>query len=129
MNVAQKKYSTTKKKEFLAIFESPKEFCFIILGYDITVLTDHRPLSYLFRKKLPIDSAMARWSLEVESFNVTIKYLEGKRNIVADYLSRIEGKRLSVDILENCENLICKDSDAMMVTTRSKKKKKKKKKI
>ena len=84
LNGAQKKYSTIKK-EFLAIFESLKEFRFMILGYDIKVLTDHRPLSYLFRKKLPTDNAMARWSLEVETFNATNKYFEGKKNVVAGF--------------------------------------------
>ena len=48
LNMAQKKYSTTKK-EFLAIFEALREFRFIVLGYNCTVYTDHRPMSYLFK--------------------------------------------------------------------------------
>ena len=118
LNIAQKRYSTTKK-EFLAIFEALREFRFIVLGYKCTVYTDHRPLSYLFKRKLPSDCAMARWSIEIDSFNVNIKYFAGKKNIVADFLSRIDGDVLSTDVLENCENVITNDSEAMMVTTRS----------
>ena len=118
LNSAQKRYSTTKK-EFLAIYEALREFRFIILGYNCTVYTDHRPLSYLFKRKLPSDCAMARWSIEIDSFNVNVKYFEGKRNVVADFLSRIDGNVLLTDVLENCENLTTKESEAMMVMTRS----------
>ena len=71
------------------------------------------------KRKLPSDCAMARWSIEIDCFNVNTKYFAGKKNIVADFLSRIDGDVLSTDVLENCENLITKDSEAMMVTTRS----------
>ena len=118
LNSAQKRYSTTKK-EFLAIYEALREFRFIILGYNCTIYTDHRPLSYLFKKKLPSDCAMARWSIEIDSFNVDVKYFEGKRNVVADFLSRIDGNVLLTDVLENCENLTTKECETMMVTTRS----------
>ena len=118
LNSAQKKYSTTKK-EFLAIYEALREFRFIVLGYTCTVYTDHRLLSHLFKRKLPSDCAMARWSIEIDSFNVNVKYFEGKCNAVADFLSRIDGDVLSTDVLENRENLTTKESEAMMVTTRS----------
>ena len=62
---------------------------------------------------------MARWSIEIDSFNVNVKYFEGNRNVVADFLSRIDGNVLSTDVLENCENLTTKESEVMMVTTRS----------
>ena len=116
LNSAQKRYSTTKK-EFLAIYEALREFRFIVLGYNCTVYTDHRPLSYLFKRKLPSDCAMARWSIEIDSFNVDEKYFEGKRNIVSDFLSRIDGNVLLTDVLENCENLTTKECETMMVTT------------
>ena len=118
LNSAQKRYSTTKK-EFLAIYEALREFRFIVLGYNCTVYTDHRPLSYLFKRKLPSDCAMARWSIEIDSFNVDVKYFEGKRNVVADFLSRIDGNVLLTDVLDNCENLTTKECETMMVTTRS----------
>ena len=90
LNMAQKKYSTTKK-EILAIFEALREFRFIVLVYNCTVYTEHRPLSYLFKRKLPNDCAMARCSIEIDTFIVQLKYFEGKRNVVAYFLSRIEG--------------------------------------
>ena len=62
---------------------------------------------------------MARWSIEIDSFNVDVKYFEGKRNVVADFLSRIDGNVLLTDVLDNCENLTTKECETMMVTTRS----------
>ena len=58
---------------------------------------------------------MARWSIEIDSFNVNLKYFEGNRNVVADFLSRIDGDVLSTDVLENCEYLTTKESETMMV--------------
>jgi len=125
---AQKRYSTTKK-EFLAIYMSLLEFKFLILGYPITVLTDHKPLTPLFSRKLPADSAMARWCLEIDNFNVNLVYFEGKRNVVADYLSRIDDNPLLESDIENSEILRNRDFDdsnellmneCMLVNTRSK---------
>ena len=62
---------------------------------------------------------MARWSIEIDSFNVNVKYFESYRNVVVNFLSRIDGDVLSTDVLENCENLTTKESEEMMVTTRS----------
>ena len=88
LNSTQKRYSVTKK-EFFAIHSSLKEFQYIILGYPITILSDHKPLTAFFGRKIPLDTAMARWCIEINSYDVQIKYFEGKRNIVADTLSRL----------------------------------------
>ena len=78
LNNAQKRYSTTKK-EFFAIHSALKEFQYLILGYEVIVLTDHKPLAPLFSKKLPLDSAMARWCIEAEPYNCSVKYFAGKK--------------------------------------------------
>ena len=126
LNMAQKKYSTTKK-EILAIFESLREFRFIVLVYNCTVYTEHRPLSYLFKRKLPNDCDMARCSIEIDTFIVQLKYFEGKRNVVAYFLSRIEGDAWrfgqQIDVLGKCDSILSTDTETMMVMTRSTKEK------
>ena len=54
---------------------------------------------------------MARWSIKVDTFNMNVKYFEGKKIIVADFLSRIEGDALSVDVLKNCETQLSTDKE------------------
>ena len=47
LNSTQKRYSTTKK-ELLGIHLALKEFKYLILGYDIELYTDHKPLTPFF---------------------------------------------------------------------------------
>jgi len=100
LNKAQRRYSTTKK-EALGLVTAVKQFQYIITGYPTIVLTDHRPLIYMFSKKLPADAAMARWCLTIQSFQLELKYFPGKQNVVADYLSRLPSQEIM-----RCETLI-----------------------
>ena len=102
LNSTQKRYSVTKK-EMLAIHVSLKEFKFLIFGYDLVILTDHLPLKGFFNKKLPLDSALARWSIDASTFRPEIRYYPGKNNVVADTLSRMinESELLSINDTDN----------------------------
>ena len=107
LSKVQMKYSTTKK-ECSALVTAIKKFQYTISGYPLTVLTDHRPLTYMFSKKLPTDAALARWCLSLQGFSLELKYYPGKNNVVADYLSRLEEPPNELDI-KNCETLINHD--------------------
>ena len=78
------------KLEFLtlkwAIMEQFREY----LQYrPFTVLTDNNPLTYIL-KTPNLDALGHRWVAALASYNMTIKYLKGSDNKVADALSRIE---------------------------------------
>ena len=88
LSKTQVRYCTTKK-EALGVVSALKHFQYIITGYHCIICTDHRPLTSIFSKNLPTDTALARWCLSIQSFNLTLKYYPGKLNVVADYLSRI----------------------------------------
>jgi RNase H-like domain found in reverse transcriptase len=45
LNPAQTRYTTTERK-ILAIVETLKEFCNILLGHTIRIFTDHKNLTY-----------------------------------------------------------------------------------
>ncbi|GFW22508.1 retrovirus-related Pol polyprotein from transposon 17.6 [Trichonephila clavipes] len=83
---AERNYSTTEK-EALAVVWALKKFCGCIKGTEITVKSDHQPLKWLLNLKSPT-GRLARWALEIQSFNLKVQYIPGKANGVADILSR-----------------------------------------
>ncbi|KAJ8724127.1 hypothetical protein PYW07_008107 [Mythimna separata] len=87
----QTRYSTYDR-ELLAIYMSIKHFRHMIEGRELTVLTDHKPLTFALTKKVsPSDSPKRLRQLDfISQFCDNIKYIEGDKNTVADALSRIE---------------------------------------
>lgn len=75
LNKAESHYSTTEK-ELLAIVWSCKHFRPYLYGRKFIILTDHRPLQWLFSVKDP-GSRLVRWRLKLEEFNYEIKYKTG----------------------------------------------------
>ena len=86
LNPAEVNYSTIEK-ELLAIVWSCKYFRPYLFGHKFTILTDHKPLQWLFSLKEP-NSRLVRWRLKLEEFDYTIQYKKGKLNQAADALSR-----------------------------------------
>lgn len=88
-NDAQKNYSTADK-EAVAIVIALKKFWTYLKGSEVTVWTDHKPLlNYLSRKGSDLTGREARILEKLQKFNLTIKYIAGKENVVADFLSRL----------------------------------------
>ncbi|GFX40575.1 retrovirus-related Pol polyprotein from transposon 17.6 [Trichonephila clavipes] len=83
---AERNYSTTER-EALAVVWALKKFRGYIEGMEITVASDHQPLKWLLNLKSPT-GRLARWALEIQSFNLKVQYIPGKANVVADMLSR-----------------------------------------
>ena len=73
--------------ESLAVLDSLKSFRFLIYGYDVTILTDHKPLVDVINNPM-LNQKRIRWYLGIQDFNAKIKYVSGKLNILADALSR-----------------------------------------
>ena len=88
MNDTEKHYSTTER-ECLALFWGLKKYKHLILGCKVNILTDHKPLLDLYKKREFINnSKFNRWFLAVLEFNPDIKYIPGRSNLLADGLSR-----------------------------------------
>ncbi|GFT88642.1 retrovirus-related Pol polyprotein from transposon 297 [Trichonephila clavipes] len=79
---AERNYSTTER-EALAVVWALKKFRGYIEGTEITVASDHQPLKWLLNLKSPT-GRLARWALEIQSFNLKVQYIPGKANVVAN---------------------------------------------
>ena len=96
---AQRNYSTIEK-ELLAIVEAVKAFHVYLYGRFFILITDHRPLCYLFGMK-NCGSRLFRQKLELLNYNFKIIYRQGSANKVADALSRIEPRSIEQMLEEN----------------------------
>ncbi len=59
----------------------------IIMGYKLTVNTDHSPITEIFKGR-NINGRLARRYLTIQAYSPEIKYTKGHQNIAADTLSR-----------------------------------------
>ena len=87
------------ERELLAIVFATKRFHTYLYGRHFFVHTDHRPLEMIMSK--PITSApprLQRMLIALAGYNMTIKYLPGKDNQLADGLSRLPNPQNSSQI-------------------------------
>lgn len=86
LNKAESNYSTIER-ELLAIVWAVKHFRPYLFGRKFKIVTDHKPLTWLFSIKDP-GSRLLRWRLKIEEYEYEIVYKAGKNNTNADALSR-----------------------------------------
>jgi len=87
LNKAETNYSVIQK-ELLAIVWAVKYFRPYLYGKKFKIITDHRPLTYLFNIK-DVSSQLMRWRLQLEEYDYEIIYRAGPQHSNADCLSRI----------------------------------------
>lgn len=104
---------TVTEKEALAIVTALTLWRVFILGRKLTVLTDHKALSFLQTYKL-LSSRLSRWVLLIQEYSAHIHYCKGSDNVVADALSRypIQNKNSNEIIMpESNGNYVCVVTD------------------
>lgn len=90
LNTAEQKYSTYDR-ELLAIYATIQRFSYLLDGRKFAIFTDHRPLTYAFTKVKDNGSPrQVRHLSYISQFSTDIRFVKGKDNAPADFLSRIE---------------------------------------
>ncbi|XP_065204117.1 uncharacterized protein K02A2.6-like [Planococcus citri] len=89
---AEKNYSVIDR-EALAIIFGIDKFYKYLYGRHFTLQCDHQPLERLFGEKSELPklaaSRLVRWAIQLSAFDYTFKYVPGKKNCLADTLSRL----------------------------------------
>ncbi len=76
------------EKELLGIIRALKKWRADLLGNQFEVFTDHRTLEN-FQTQKALSRRQARWMEEMAQFDMSINYIRGEDNTVADALSRL----------------------------------------
>ncbi|CAI6354211.1 unnamed protein product [Macrosiphum euphorbiae] len=92
LNLAEQKYSQIDK-EALAIVFCIKKFHQYLYGRHFILLTDHKPLTYIFHEKKSLPQVAAnriqRYALFLANYDYSIQYVKSENNQSADALSRL----------------------------------------
>jgi len=84
MTNTQKEYSV-REKECLAIVTAFEKFAYLIQHVHFTLFTDHKNLIHI---RDTGSSRVLRWKMQIQAFSFTAGFIEGVKNVVADFMSR-----------------------------------------
>ena len=90
----QVKWNITEKEAY-AIYKSIKRFTFYTTGTKSTVFSDHKPLKNFFEGRMNV-AKLDRWPLELQEFDISLEFIRGKLNKIADVISRLKNEGLYV---------------------------------
>ena len=82
----ERRYSVTER-EALAIYWSVQRLARYLLGQHFIIQSDHRPLQTIIQGR-PQNARLYRWAMSLSQYDFSIEYIEGSKNILADFLSR-----------------------------------------
>ncbi|XP_053686342.1 uncharacterized protein K02A2.6-like [Sabethes cyaneus] len=89
LTATEKNYAQIEKELLVILFACVRFDQLIVGNPRVTIKTDHRPLINIFRK--PLLSAPRRLQhmlLNLQRYRISLEYVTGKNNVVADALSR-----------------------------------------
>lgn len=123
------------EKELLAVIFAVNKWRHYLLPSHFVIKTDQRSLKYLLEQRLntPIQQ---QWLPKLLEIDYEIQYRQGKENLVADALSRVDGAEvlhmamsvIECDLLKNIQEVYEKDMDLQAIIAAIKQKKDAKKK-
>ena len=109
----ESRYSATER-ELLAVVWAINYFKCYLYNNKFTVFTDHAALTNSLKMSNP-PSRIGRWLTAIADYTFDIKYIRGKCNTVADFLSRFV--EYEVDKIEEVANYVEVDRNVNFVNT------------
>ena len=97
LNPVQRRWATIEKEVYAVVYALQKLRPYL-LGADFVVYTDHKPLKSLFTKEMN-NTKIQRWAVLLAEYGAQIEYRQGKNNIRADMLSRIESDHAEISVI------------------------------
>lgn len=98
LRTPEQRYSAFDR-ELLALHLSIRHFRYFLEGRVFTAYTDHKPLTFAFSKvSAPWSARQQRHLTAISEFTTDVRHIEGKRNHVADALSRGSISTLLLDM-------------------------------
>ena len=73
-----------------------KKFRAYVEGMPFKIVTDHASLKWLMTQK-DLSGWLARWSLKLQAFDLTIEHRKDSANVVSDVLSRMHSDEIQVE--------------------------------
>ena len=114
---AQRNYSTSEQ-ELLGIILSIEFFHTYLYGRHFTVWTDHQPLTFQANLKGTSSSRLKRWRERLKLYSLTVKYIKGEDNNIADLLSRLpDAQQVNEEDEDFEEILIAYEQDSLPSTS------------
>ena len=89
LSASQRNY-TVQERELLCVVQALNKWRQIIYNQTIKVYSDCKPLSSLLQNQSFKSARLVRWALLLQEFAVTIVYLPGSKQFLADFLSRLD---------------------------------------
>ena len=85
----QRHYATIEKEALSLLIALDKFDVYVNNPREcIVVYSDHNPLSFVNKMKNR-NQRLTRWALALQPYNLQIKHIRGKDNLIADFLSRL----------------------------------------
>lgn len=86
LSTREQQYSTTEKEAYAVVYGT-EHFRVYLLGRHFEVITDHNALRWLH--SMEPKGRLARWIMDLQEFNFSIKHRAGRIHTNADALSRL----------------------------------------
>lgn len=118
LSETEKKYAQIEK-ELLAVYYGCQRFHTYVYGAKIQVYTDHKPLIAIYKKELNQTTArLQRFLLGLLRYDIDLRFISGKRNLLADPLSRLylESNELENEDIKIVHDVLIGPESSLQVT-------------